>query len=153
MQLVYKLAFTLKEDKMIIKDYNYLPEEAKKIRSEVFVKEQGFYDEYDEFDDIAKHMVMYSNEKPISTCRIYYNSEKESYIIGRVAVLKEWRGKNIGRRILNAAEEYIRENGGKSVMLSGQVRVAGFYEKLGYIKQGETYLDEGCPHIWMKKNL
>lgn len=61
--------------------------------------------------------------------------------------------KNIGRRILNAAEEYIRENGGKSVMLSGQVRVAGFYEKLGYIKQGETYLDEGCPHIWMKKNL
>ncbi|CUH92883.1 GNAT family N-acetyltransferase [Herbinix luporum] len=138
---------------MIIKDYNYLPEEAKKIRSEVFVKEQGFYDEYDEFDDIAKHMVMYSNEEPISTCRIYYNSEKESYIIGRVAVLKEWRGKNIGRRILNAAEEYIRENGGKSVMLSGQVRVAGFYEKLGYIKQGETYLDEGCPHIWMKKNL
>ena len=128
MQLVYKLAFTLKEDKMIIKDYNYLPEEAKKIRSEVFVKEQGFYDEYDEFDDIAKHMVMYSNEEPISTCRIYYNSEKESYIIGRVAVLKEWRGKNIGRRILNAAEEYIRENGGKSVMLSGQVRVAGFYE-------------------------
>ena len=153
MQLVYKLAFTLKEDKMIIKDYNYLPEEAKKIRSEVFVKEQGFYDEYDEFDDIAKHMVMYSNEEPISTCRIYYNSEKESYIIGRVAVLKEWRGKNIGRRILNAAEEYIRENGGKSVMLSGQVRVAGFYEKLGYIKQGETYLDEGCPHIWVKKNL
>ena len=153
MQLVYKLAFTLKEDKMIIKDYNYLPEEAKKIRSEVFVKEQGFYDEYDEFDDIAKHMVMYSNEEPISTCRIYYNYEKESYIIGRVAVLKEWRGKNIGRRILNAAEEYIRENGGKSVMLSGQVRVAGFYEKLGYIKQGETYLDEGCPHIWMKKNL
>lgn len=153
MQLVYKLAFTLKEDKMIIKDYNYLPEEAKKIRSEVFVKEQGFYDEYDEFDDIAKHMVMYSNEEPISTCRIYYNSEKESYIIGRVAVLKEWRGKNIGRRILNAAEEYIRKNGGKSVMLSGQVRVAGFYEKLGYIKQGETYLDEGCPHIWMKKNL
>ena len=153
MQLVYKLAFTLKEDKMIIKDYIYLPEEAKKIRSEVFVKEQGFYDEYDEFDDIAKHMVMYSNEEPISTCRIYYNSEKESYIIGRVAVLKEWRGKNIGRRILNAAEEYIRENGGKSVMLSGQVRVAGFYEKLGYIKQGETYLDEGCPHIWMKKNL
>ncbi|HHT57137.1 GNAT family N-acetyltransferase [Herbinix luporum] len=138
---------------MIIKDYNYLPEEAKKIRSEVFVKEQGFYDEYDEFDDIAKHMVVYSNEEPISTCRIYYNSEKESYIIGRVAVLKEWRGKNIGRRILNAAEEYIRENGGKSVMLSGQVRVAGFYEKLGYIKQGETYLDEGCPHIWMKKNL
>lgn len=153
MQLVYKLAFTLKEDKMIIKDYNYLPEEAKKIRSEVFVKEQGFYDEYDEFDDIAKHMVVYSNEEPISTCRIYYNSEKESYIIGRVAVLKEWRGKNIGRRILNAAEEYIRKNGGKSVMLSGQVRVAGFYEKLGYIKQGETYLDEGCPHIWMKKNL
>ena len=58
MQLVYKLSFTLKEDKMIIKDYTTCLKKLKR-GSEVFVKEQGFYDEYDEFDDIAKHMVMF----------------------------------------------------------------------------------------------
>ncbi|AVK47455.1 GCN5 family acetyltransferase [Clostridium sp. MF28] len=138
---------------MIIKEYNYLPEEAKKIRVEVFVKEQGFVEEFDEIDGIAKHIVMYDGEQPISTCRIYFNSKKESFIIGRVAVVKEWRGKNIGAKILNAAEDSIAREGGKNVMLSGQARVAEFYEKQGYEKQGEPYLEEDCLHILMRKNL
>lgn len=145
--------FIFKEAKMTIKEYNYLPEEAKKIRSEVFVKEQGFVEEFDEIDGIAKHMVIYESEQPISTCRIYFNSEKQSFVIGRIAVVKEWRGKNIGAKIINVAEESIKRDGGKSVMLSAQVRVAEFYEKQGYKKQGKAYLDEDCPHIWMKKNL
>ncbi len=153
----YKVSFWMpfvsKEVKMIIKDYNYLPEEARKIRSEVFVKEQGFVEEFDEIDDIAKHLVMYEREQPISTCRIYFNSKKQSFVIGRIAVVKEWRGKDVGARMLDAAEDNIRLDGGKSVMLSGQVRVAGFYEKQGYTKQGVAYLEEDCLHIWMKKNL
>lgn len=138
---------------MIIKEYNCLPEEAKKIRVEVFVKEQGFVEEFDEIDGIAKHMVMYEGEQAISTCRIYFDSKKQSFVIGRVAVLKEWRGKNIGAKMLNAAEDSITREGGKSVMLSGQARVAEFYEKQGYEKQGDAYLEEDCLHILMKKNL
>jgi predicted GNAT family N-acyltransferase len=147
------VSFILEEAKMTIKEYNHLPEESKKIRSEVFVKEQGFVEEFDEIDGIAKHMVIYESEQPISTCRIYFNIKKQSFVIGRIAVLREWRGKNIGAIILNAAEDNIRRDGGKSVMLSAQVRVAEFYEKQGYKKQGKAYLDEDCPHIWMKKNL
>ncbi|MFT8352902.1 GNAT family N-acetyltransferase [Clostridium saccharoperbutylacetonicum] len=69
-------------------------------------------------------------------------------VIGRIAVVEEWRGKNIGAKIINVAEENIKRDVGKSVMLSAQVRVAAFYEK-----QGKAYLDQDCPHIWMKKNL
>lgn len=138
---------------MIIKEYNYLPEEAIKIRNEVFVKEQGFVEEFDEIDHIAKHIVLYEKEQPISTCRIYFNIEKQSFVIGRIAVAMEWRGKNIGTKIINIAEDYIKTDGGKSVMLSAQERVAEFYEKQGYKKLGKAFLDEGCPHIWMKKNL
>jgi hypothetical protein len=79
----------LKEDKMIIKEYNYLPEEARKIRTEVFVKEQRFVEEFDEIDNIAKHMVLYEREQPISTCRIYFDIKKQSFVIGRIAVVKE----------------------------------------------------------------
>ncbi|WP_242849831.1 GNAT family N-acetyltransferase [Clostridium sp. C8] len=143
----------MKEVKMIIKEYNYLPEEAGKIRSEVFVKEQRFVEEFDEIDGIAKHMIAYEREQPIATCRIYFNSKKQSFVIGRIAVVKEWRGKKIGERILNAAEDNIRRDGGKSVMLLGQVRVVGFYENQGYTKQGVAYFEEDCLHIWMKKNL
>ena len=113
---------------MMIKEYNYLPEEAIKIRNEVFVKEQGFVEEFDEIDDIAKHIVLYKKENPISTCRIYFNTEKQSFVIGRIAVVKEWRGKNIGTKIINIAEDSIKTDGGKSAMLSAQVRVAEFYE-------------------------
>ena len=138
---------------MIIKKYNYLPEEAREIRSEVFVNEQGFLDEFDDIDGIAKHMIIYEQEQPISTCRIYFSTKNQSYVIGRIAVIKEWRGKNIGASMLKAAEDNIRQLGGKSAMLSAQVRAKGFYEKQGYNMQGIAYLDEECPHIWMRKNL
>lgn len=69
---------------MIIKEYNYLPEEARKIRNEVFVKEQGFVGEFDEIDNIARHIVIYEKKQPISTCRIYLNIKKQSFVIGRM---------------------------------------------------------------------
>jgi predicted GNAT family N-acyltransferase len=145
--------FVLKEVKVIVKEYSYLPEDARKIRNEVFVDEQGFVDEFDAIDEIAKHMVIYDREQPISTCRIYFNISKQSYVVGRIAVIKAWREKNIGATILKAAEDNIRKNGGKYVILSAQVQAGGFYEKQGYHKQGIAFLDEDCPHIWMKKNL
>ena len=138
---------------MTIREFNYLPEDARVIRNEVFVREQGFINEFDETDSISIHLVLYHNEKPISTCRIYYHTEKQTFIIGRIAVMKEYRGNHIGASMLRSAEESIRNKGGSSVILSAQVRIAAFYEKHGYHKQGDVYLDEDCPHVWMKKNL
>jgi predicted GNAT family N-acyltransferase len=138
---------------MIIKEYNYLPEEAREIRTKVFVEEQGFEEEFDDIDKVARHFVMYSDEKPIATCRTFFNNDKESFIIGRMAVVKEWRGKSIGAKMLKAAEASIRAEGGKKVMLSGQLQAMEFYVKQGYIKSGHIYLEEGCPHICLKKDL
>lgn len=59
---------------MIVKEYDYLPEDAIKIRNEVFVKEQGFNNEFDDIDNIAKHLLVYENEQPVSTCRIQFNN-------------------------------------------------------------------------------
>jgi predicted GNAT family N-acyltransferase len=138
---------------MNYKYYDYLPEEARKIREDVFILEQGFVDEFDENEEIATHMVLFENELPISTCRFYYDKEKEAYILGRIAVIKEYRGKKIGDQMLSFAEERIIEDGGEKILISAQVRVVEFYRKQGYLEFGEEYLDEGCPHIWMEKEV
>ena len=125
-----------------------------KIRTSVFVDEQGFKDEFDEIDKTCTHIVLYDSGKCIATCR--YFKEGENYHIGRVAIIKEYRGKHLGNKIMQIAETEIRGkcNGAKCVIeVSSQVRVSEFYEKLGYNEIGNIYVDEYCEHIRMIKEL
>lgn len=133
--------------------YNHLTEDAKFIRDTVFVKEQGFQNEYDEADEFAKSLVVYDNEKPVGTCRFYFDSKFGCYHIGRIAILKEYRKQGLGAFIVTEAEKNIADEGGNEIVISGQVRVAKFYEKLGYTPYGEPYDDEGVPHIELRKTL
>lgn len=138
--------------KIIIHDK--IPSEARYIRETVFLKEQGFEKEYDENDNIAKHIVIYENDEAIATCRVYWDKDINCYHVGRIAVLKPHRGKGLGIKIVQEAEQVIKENGGKEVFISGQVRVAEFYiNKLGYTRYGEEYLEENKPHVALKKQL
>ena len=125
---------------MEIKVYHTLHEDAVKIRKEVFMEEQGFHDEFDETDQTAVHLVLYIDKKPAATCRFYPGQVQGEYLIGRIAVEKEFRGKHLGSRILSAAESEIRNSGGSTV-------------RLGYSAFGEPDFDEDCPHIWMEKSL
>lgn len=126
--------------------------EAKYIRENVFVKEQGFVNEFDETDKTANHMIVYEDDAPIACCR-FFKCEDDEYVIGRLAVLKEHRGKHLGSLMLSNAEEYIKRQGGKKLSVSAQVRVKSFYEKQGYKAFGEIYLDEYCEHIHMVKEI
>ena len=56
---------------MQIKHFDTLPEDAIFIRKEVFVKEQGFKNEFDEKDNEAHFLVGYENGSPVATCRIF----------------------------------------------------------------------------------
>lgn len=138
---------------MEIKSYSSLPEEAAFIRTEVFMKEQGFKDEFDDIDEISTHLVLFIDSEPAGVCRYYFSEEKNQYLVGRIAVLKKFRGQKLGSHILLAAEEEIKNKGGKVSSLSAQVRASEFYEKMGYKKEGEIFYDEYCPHIWMHKTL
>lgn len=138
---------------MTVKNYSSLPLEAKYIRTTVFVEEQGFREEFDIIDGIATHLVMFDGDAPAATCRFYFDDEKNQYLIGRLAVLKEYRHKGLGGEIVAEAERLIKDNGGSSVMLHSQCQAQHFYERLGYSPFGKSDFDEDCPHQWMKKNL
>lgn len=137
----------------MIKRFDYLTEEERRIRTEVFVVEQGFNEEFDTIDDSCIHLIKYIDDKAVGVCRLYTDNEGVNYHIGRVAVDKSCRGLNIGRELIEKAEQIIVEEGGRISSLSAQTRVQGFYEKCGYTAIGDVYLDEHCPHIYMEKNL
>ena len=119
------------------------------------MKEQGFEKEFDEIDEKAIHLVMFDEhlQKPVATCRVYEGSKPSEFILGRLAVVLECRGMNLGSDMIQKAEEIVREKGGKSISLHAQCRVRAFYEKLGFCGYGVEDEDEGCPHCWMKKQL
>lgn len=138
---------------MHINIYEHLPKEAQIIREKVFIKEQGFHNEFDEIDSYAKHLVLFDEKIPVATCRFFNHESCEDYFIGRIAVIKEYRGKNIGASLLKAAETKIKNIGGKRIFLHAQCRATNFYKKQGYSSYGKIDLEENCPHIWMSKKI
>lgn len=138
---------------MQIKRYRGLCEDAIIVRKKVFVQEQGFCDEFDEIDKTAFHLVAYDGERPIAVCRFFNDAQSDIFLIGRLAVLKDYRAQHLGAQILKEAETAVKSLGGKAVKLHSQEQALGFYEKQGYKICSEMEYEEHCPHYWMKKNL
>lgn len=138
---------------MIFKTYDFLTDDVKIIRQKVFMEEQGFENEFDGIDDTAIHIVLYDEKTPVATCRVFKGEEEGSYILGRLAVRKEYRGRSIGTDMMKEAEKLVIHNNGHSLKLHAQCRVKNFYAQSGYEEYGKVEDDEGCPHIWMKKEL
>ena len=138
---------------MIIQILNAINDDIKQIRIDVFINEQGFENEFDDIDEIAKFVLLSIDGRAVGTCRFFPSNIEGDAHIGRMAVRKLYRGQNLGSKIMHAAENAIRRDGFKTCSLSAQVQAKQFYESLGYVAEGEEYLDEGCPHILMRKLL
>ena len=133
------------------KKFSGLNDDVVSLRTTVFMQEQGFKNEFDETDKTCVHVVLYDGDKPIATCRYFHEGTIDH--IGRVAVLKAYRGQNLGHNMMQRAEAEIKKDGGHSIELSAQLRVKDFYKKLGYQEEGNVYLDEYCEHITMVKTI
>lgn len=122
------------------------------VRETVFLEEQGFAQEYDEIDETALHLQVFDGERVIGAGRIF-PEEGTVWHAGRIAVLPEYRGKQVGRLIMQALESRAKALGGTELMLSAQMQAAGFYDKCGYERKSEPYLEEACWHVLMTKKL
>lgn len=129
--------------------------DAFRIRTNVFIGEQHVpvHEEIDDLDAFVPILVAYDGENALGTARLI--ETKEGYIkIGRVAVLKEARGKGVGRSLMLAAIDYIqKETQLKQIKLEAQISAQGFYESLGFEAYGEIFVDAGIDHISMKRNI
>ena len=123
---------------------------ASPIRFTVFVEEQGVPRdiELDEQDPLSIHAVAFEDQKPVATGRLLPDGH-----IGRMAVLKEWRGRGIGGLLLKRLIERAKKRGDNEVALSAQIQAVAFYRAHGFVPEGDEYLEAGIRHQAMKSRL
>ena len=117
--------------------------DAVRLRQRVFVAEQGVPEEMeiDEYEAHCIHFVLYTDHVAVATCRLL-PLENGVMKLQRMAVEKAYRGADYGRMIMEAAENFAKEQG-----------AVGFYERLGYQKTGAPFMDAGIEHYEMNKEL
>jgi predicted GNAT family N-acyltransferase len=119
------------------------------LRTAVFVEEQGVPAEleWDGLDEHAYHVIAYDPERqPIGTGRLLQTGH-----IGRIAVVKDWRGKGVGKAVLGMLLVIANKMGYEEVKLHAQTRVLDFYVRRGFAAQGEEFMEAGIPHVLMTR--
>jgi predicted GNAT family N-acyltransferase len=132
-------------------DYQVDFKDLRAVREPVFVVEQmvPIEEEWDALDPLCHHVIARdAHHQPIGTGRL-----TPEHKIGRMAVLKPWRGKQVGEAILRTLIEKARELGWHEVSLNSQVSAIGFYQKFGFEAFGEEFEEAGIQHRKMKLAL
>lgn len=122
------------------------------LRSEVFVVEQNCaYQDIDEVDLDALHLQFFFDNKLVAYCRIIAPNLKSPYAqIGRVVVSSTQRKKGLGKQLMKVAIEKTLEIYPNHVIhISAQTYLLRFYRELGFNDTGDTYLEDGIPHVGM----
>ena len=116
------------------------------IRLHVFVKEQGVPAEIelDRDDQRAIHFLACAAGKALGTARVVMR--RGSAKIGRMAVVKSYRGIGVGKKLLQRALATARRRGAQKIYLHAQVAVIGFYESAGFRSVGAVFDEAGIPH-------
>jgi len=128
--------------------------EAYRIRKTVFVDEQNVpMDlEIDEHEETSIHFIAYSDKNEVvGASRLRFVDEYGK--LERICVLKPFRGKSFGKKIIVQMEQEIVNNGYKKAKLHAQTHAKEFYERLGYEVMSDEFMDAGIPHVAMTKEL
>jgi predicted GNAT family N-acyltransferase len=116
------------------------------IRTRVFVREQGVPKEIemDRDDKRAVHFLALESGKAVGTARVVMRHGSAK--IGRMAVLKAYRGRGIGTKLLKRAIVMAKKQGAQQIYLHAQVPVIGFYETMAFQCVGPVFKETGIPH-------
>lgn len=118
-----------------------------RVRRVVFIEEQSVPEEleWDGLDEEAIHLLAEDPEgRAIATARMLADGH-----IGRVAVLKPWRGLGVGKALIYYLLEQARDRGFPQVFLDAQIEAIDFYRRLGFEAEGKEFMDAGIPHRHM----
>lgn len=123
-------------------------ESLRTIRQAVFIDEQRIEPklEWDADDAAAVHFLLIHNNAAVGTARLLADGH-----IGRVAILREYRGLGLGEVLMREVMAQAQTLGHERFLLSAQTYALDFYRRLGYREEGNEYLEAGIPHramIW-----
>jgi predicted GNAT family N-acyltransferase len=120
--------------------------QLKNIREKVFIQEQKVTPEleWDGMDEKAIHFLVFKDEEAIGCARaIVIKSQMQ---LGRMAVLKEYRGQGAGSTLIEKAIVTAKLKQLSSIQISAQCNAINFYVKFGFEVMGDTYLDAEILH-------
>ncbi len=121
---------------------------VRSIREAVFVVEQNVPVEleWDGVDQHCVHVIAYANErKAVGTGRLRRDGH-----IGRLAVLASWRGRGAGSSLLLKLVAIATARGTSPIALNAQTHAQAFYERFGFVAEGDEFNDAGIPHRHMQ---
>lgn len=131
-------------------DWATLAAPATRVRTEVFVREQGIPAELelDGQDPGCVHCVAWVDDEPVATGRLLPDGH-----IGRMAVLARHRGRGFGSLVLRGLLDAAASRGDAEVALDAQAPAVGFYARHGFAAEGEPFLEVGIEHHRMRRRL
>lgn len=151
-----KNEITMQLDNITFKYFDKLNDDIISLRTKIFVEEQGFTEEFDDIDDNSTFVLIYKNGKAIGTGR-FFKESADTYHLGRICVLKDYRLNGYGSIILMLLENKITslyeniDNIDITLKLSSQNQAKAFYEKLNYIDTLNDYYEQDCLHNRLQK--
>ncbi|KAA8705977.1 GNAT family N-acetyltransferase [Pseudomonas cannabina] len=124
--------------------------DIRRIRDSVFVAEQSVPPEleWDADDAEAVHFLAWEGDYAVGTARLLADGE-----IGRLSVLKDWRGLKVGEALLSAVIDEAEKRGLKPLKLSAQVQAVDFYQRFGFMVTSKEFLEAGLPHVDMLRQV
>jgi len=128
--------------------------EAFEVRRQVFVREQGIPEElvFDEHDKEALHMVVKDGKQVIGSARVQFLADNQAKL-ERMAVLKRYRRKGIGREMLLFLDAVWKDKQVRQVIIHAQLEVVPFYKLCGFDELGLPFQEAGIKHIKMRKQI
>jgi predicted GNAT family N-acyltransferase len=129
-------------------------QEAFEVRRQVFVREQGISEDlvFDEHDREALHVVVKDGERVIGSARVQFLADNQAKL-ERMAILKRYRRKGIGREMLLFLDAVWRDKQVRQVIIHAQLEVVPFYKLCGFDELGLPFREAGIKHIKMRKQL
>ena len=130
------------------------------VRRAVFVGEQGYTEpqEFDELDARAMHAVASiggARPQVVGTARLVLDRDGLGRVahVGRVSVLPPHRGRGVGSALVAFVVRNAAMMGPYVVRAGAQVAAIGFWERMGFERTGDAYMDCHVPHEWMELRL
>ena len=120
---------------------------AHNIRYEVFVIGQNCPEEIEwEFEKESTHFLVFDNKEAVATAR--HRETENGYKLERFAVLENKRGNGYGNIVLKAILKDL-SNFNVNIYMHAQLDVIPFYEKMGFEKEGDLFIEANITHYKM----
>ena len=130
-------------------------EQMLRLRHQILRQPLGLNFSQDELDSEKEEILMasFEDDEMLGCCMLTKTKDPGTLRLRQMAVPKNLQGKGIGAALLTFAENIARDKGYKKIMMHARDTAIGFYERAGYQKIGEAFMELGIAHHIMEKRL